>query len=343
MIRRPPRSTLSSSSAASDVYKRQITNTVGSPSTTFGLLTVNKGTSQATTLNCNIGGTLNTPVDNWLTLQNGTFNFTRTDPNSDFTVSTATPFTIPSTSGFGVNYTNSNSRNILIGNTANNSGDLLLSGVLTLVNGNIYVGPVAAPASNNDIEYSGGGASDIEIQGGNLVVNGQIRRNTSTTNGILTYNQSGGTVTINGNSAVAGYAKLEVLNPGSVFNMSGGTLTIIRGGGTTFGDLYLRPAGSLVTGGTIVFTNLIPNILQNYILDANIPLNNLTVTGPAGAGLNANVGLIVSPLVLNGTLTLSNARSIFNSNNINVSIKGDFDNSGTYNFGTNTTTFNGGV
>ena len=138
-----------------------ITNTVGSPSTTFGQLTINKGTSKATTLNCSIGGTLNTPVDNWLTLQNGTFNFTRTNPNSDFTVSTTTPFTIPSTAGFGVNYTNSNSKNILIGNAANNSGDLLLSGILSLVNGNIYIGPIAAPGSNNDIEYSGGGASDI--------------------------------------------------------------------------------------------------------------------------------------------------------------------------------------
>ena len=55
------------------------------------------------------------------------------------------------------------------------------------------------------------------------------------------------------------------------------------------------------------------------------------------------LSLIVSPLVLNGTLTLSNAQSIFNSNNINVSIKGNLDNSGTYNFGTNTTTFDGGV
>ncbi len=62
---------------------------------------------------------------------------------------------------------------------------------------------LAAPANNNDIEYSGAGASAIEIQGGNLVVNGQIRRNTSTTNGILNYTQSGGNVTINGNGANA--------------------------------------------------------------------------------------------------------------------------------------------
>ncbi len=320
-----------------------ITNTTGTPSTTFGQVIINKGTSQTTTLTCNIGGTLSSPADNWLTLQNGTFRYMRTDPGTDFTVSTTTPFAVPSTAGLYIDYANANNRNILIGNAANNSGDLILSGKLTLIRGSVYIGQIAAPANNNDIEYSGGGASSIEIQGGNLVVNGQIRRNTSTTNGILNYTQSGGAVIINGNGSNAGYAKLEVLNAGSGFNMSAGTLTIVRGGGTTYGDLYLRPASSSVTGGTIVFTNVIPNTLQNYLIDANIPLNNLTITGPAGAGLNANLGLLVSPLVLNGTLTLSNSQSIFSSNNINVSLKGNLDNSGTYNFGTNTTTFNGGV
>ncbi len=145
----------------------------------------------------------------------------RTDPATDFTISTTTPFTIPSTAGLIIDYANANNRNILIGNAANNAGDLLLSGKLTLIRGNVYIGPIAAPANNNDIEYSGSGASAIEIQGGNLVVNGQIRRNTSTTNGILNYTQSGGTVTINGNAANAGYAKLEVLNEGSSFNHVG--------------------------------------------------------------------------------------------------------------------------
>jgi hypothetical protein len=320
-----------------------ITNTIGTPSTTFGQVIINKGTSQTTTLTCNIGGTLSSPVDNWLTVQNGTFRYMRTDPGTDFTISTTTPFTVPSTAGLYIDYANANNRNILIGNAANNSGDLILSGKLTLIRGNVYIGQIAAPANNNDIEYSGGGASAIEIQGGNLVVNGQVRRNTSTTNGVLNYTQSGGAVIINGNGSNAGYAKLEVLNAGSWFNMSAGTLTIVRGGGTTYGDLYLRPASSSVTGGTIVFTNVIPNTLQNYSLDANTPLNNLTITGAAGAGLNANLGLLVSPLVLNGTLTLSNSQSIFSSNNINVSLKGNLDNSGVYNFGTNKTTFNGGV
>ncbi len=320
-----------------------ITNTMSTPVTIFSLLTINKGTTQATTLTCDIGGTLTTPVNNWLTLQNGTFRYMRTNPGTDFTISTTTQFTIPSTAGLTVNYTNANNRNILIGNANNNNGDLLLSGKLKLTNGNVYVGPIAAPANNNDIEFSGSGASAIEIRGGNLIVNGQIRRNTLTTNGNLKYIQTGGSVRINGNSANVDYAKLEVLNEGSGFNMTGGTITILQGGGVAYGDLYLRPASSSVTGGTIIFSNVIPNTLQSYSLDANIPLNNLTVTGAAGAGLNASLDLLISPLELIGSLTLSNLQSIFNANDINVHIKGNLNNSGSYNHGTNTTKFNGGV
>ncbi|MCB2220634.1 MAG: T9SS type A sorting domain-containing protein [Bacteroidetes bacterium] len=320
-----------------------ITNTTGNPLTTFSTVTIDKGSSQSTTLTCDIEGTLNTPDDNWLTLLNGTFRFMRTNPGTDFTISTTTAFAIPSTAGLYIDYTNANNREILIGDANNNNNDLLLSGKLTVINGDVYVGPMGAPANNNDIEYSGSGASAIEIQGGSLFVNGQIRRNTQTTNGNLKYIQSGGSVRINGNNANNDYAKLEVLNEGSSFYMSGGTLTIVRGGGISYGDLYIRPASSSVTGGTIIFTNVIPNSIQNYALDANIPLNNLTVTGASGAGVNANLNLFISPLELNGSLTLTNARSIFNSNDINVSIKGNLNNSGTYNYGSNTTTFNGGV
>ena len=118
-------------------------------------------------------------------------------------------------------------------------------------------------------------------------MNGQIRRPLASTNGILNYSQTGGNVYIFGNNPTTTNlikAKLEVLNEGSSFTMTGGTLTIVRGGGTTFGDLYLRPSSSSVTGGTIIFTQvpssgLVVNEDQSYSLDANIPLNNLTVTG----------------------------------------------------------------
>ncbi|AYB32672.1 hypothetical protein D4L85_19750 [Chryseolinea soli] len=326
-----------------------ITNTVGTPTTILGSVTVNKGSSQATTLNLNIAGTLTTPADNWLTLQNGTLQYQRPNPNTDFTISAATNLNIPSTAGLYINYTNSNNKNVLIASNGADASDLLLSGKLTVVNGNVYVGQVGTSAFNNDIEYSGNSAA-IQVTGGTLTVNGQIRRSTASTNGALSYTQSNGTVTINGNSSAGGLAtsltraKLEVLNTGSQFNMSAGTLTLQRGGGTTFGDLYIRPSSSTVTGGTIIFSNTVPNAVQNYTMDATASLNNLSVTAGGSNGTNATVTLMTNPLVLKGTLTLSNNKSFFNANNRNVTINQDLVNNGStasYVYGTNLTTFTG--
>ena len=329
-----------------------ISNTINSPTTTFGQVIINKGNSQATTLTCDIGGTLTTPVNNWLTLQNGTFSYERTNPaaGQHFTISTGS-FTIPQTAGLKIDMpSNTNNIRVLIGNATSDASDLFLNGTLNVANGNVYIGPITGTAlSNNDIEYSGNYAS-LRVSGGNLYVNGQIRRPTTSTNGVLSYIQTGGAVTINGLSSGGGAvtaatrAKLEIVNTGSVFNMSGSsTLTIVRGSGTTFGDLYLRPTNSTITGGTILFDNAVPNTAQTYSMDANVSLYNLTITG-AGAAKNATVGLSINPLVLKGSLTFTNANSILNANNFNVSIAGNLTNNGlpaSYLYGTNTTTFNG--
>lgn len=322
----------------------QVTNSEGgSPLTIFRNVTVNKGNSQSSVLTIDIGGTLNTPVDNWLTLENGTLEYKRTNPNSDFTISTVTPFTIPSTAGLWVDY--SGDRNVLIANSNSDTNDLFLNGKLTVVNGNVYVGHENAPNNNNDIEYAGGGASAIDVRGGQLVVNGQIRRNPSSASGILKYTQSGGEVLINGSNANTTNAKLEVLNSGSAFNMSGGTLRLVRGGGgNAFGDLYLRPQHSSVTGGDIVFEHNLGGA-QQYLLDATVPLNNVKIVGNAGTA-NSTVKLLISPLVLKGNLELSNANSVFDSNeeyNIGISIKGNLINNGVFAPREALTTFNGGV
>ena len=123
-------------------------------------------------------------------------------------------------------------------------------------------------------------------------------------------------------------AKLEVLNSGSDFTMSNGTITIVRGNGATitpsspFGDLFIRPQTSSVTGGTIIFSQG-ATATQNYFLDSNIPLNNLTITGAAGQP--ATVRLLTNPLVLNGNMTI-NANSVLSSNNINITFNGNLVN-----------------
>lgn len=324
-----------------------ISSTTGSPLTIFSTVTVNKGTSQATTLTCDIAGTLTTPANAWLTLTNGTFRYMRNNPSTDFTISTTTPFNIPSTAGLYINLiSNTGNRNVLIGNAANNNGDLLLQGTLTIVNGNVYVGrTVGTDNNNNDIEYSTSGTSAINVMGGLLFVNGQIRRNPSNASGILKYRQSGGTVTVNGQAFVNTNAKFEVLNTGSVLKMTNGTLTIVRGNGATttpssvFGDLYLRPDSSSVSGGTIIFSNTGVGAPHNYFIDAATPINNLTITGVSGN--YAAVRILASPLIINGDMVI-NSNSVLNANNINITFNGNFTNTpgaSGYLSGTNTTTF----
>jgi hypothetical protein len=318
--------------------------TGSTPYTTLGRVTVNKGSSAATTLTCNIGGSLTTigtlasPNDNWLTLQNGTFIYDRTE---DFNITTGSQFTISATAGLTINTPS----NVYIANAGVNTNDLILAGKLTLINGNVFVGQTPSTAFNNDIEYTSSGAASIDIQGGNLVVNGQIRRNPASAGSPLKYSQSDGSVTINGQAANVTNAKFEVLNAGSQFTMSGGTLTIVRGNGSTttpstpFGDLYIRPGTGSVTGGEIIFSHG-GTAEQNYFLDANIPLNHLTITGAAGQ--TATVRLLTSPLVLNGNMTI-NANSVLNSNNVSITFNGNLINTpglSGYIYGTNITTFN---
>ncbi|MHC1730991.1 MAG: hypothetical protein AB9888_02990 [Bacteroidales bacterium] len=313
------------------------------PVTIFNNVTIDKGNSPDTTITWNIGGTLTTLTNNWLTLVNGTLVYDRT---GTFSISTTTDFTIPSTAGLTLNTPS----DVFI---SNNGGTetLYLNGRFRIAGGggNVYIGPAGNTANNADIEYSGSGASLLEIQSGNLFVNGQIRRPLASTNGTLTYRQSGGSVFIFGNNANVAKAKLEVLNDGSEFTMTGGNLTIVRGGGTTFGDLYLRPAAATVTGGTVIFTQSpaagpANDADQSYLLDANVPLNNLEINGKTtGTNRNAELSLMISPLVLNGSLALSNNRSFFNSNNRNLTIKGSLNNNGTYSYGSNLTIFDGGV
>lgn len=306
------------------------TSISGAGSTTeFASIEVDKGTSATSILEVT-SSNFAIAQDPGLILTNGTFRLT----TAATITASSTTLTIPSTAALSAN-----GGTINIGTGASNANDLTLNGELEVVTGTINIGN-SANANSNDIEYASIGTPTIDVQGGTLFVNGQIRRSAVNTNGSLTYTQSGGTVTINGRANLATRAKLEVANSG-VFNMSGSsTLNIIRGGGTTFDDLHLRPGSSSVTGGTIVFGNGSATGNQAYSLDANIPLNNLTITEHPG-GVTSTLELDVFGMSLAGDLTISDGNSTFNTNGLDVTIGGDFSNSGTYTAGSNTTTFNG--
>jgi len=312
------------------------TGTNGSAITTLNSLTINKGTTQSSVLTMDVAGTLTTLSNNWLTLSNGTFRFAVPSKTITLTNTADNSYTIPATACLSVNAT---SAIIMISNINSNTSDLLLSGKLEVKTGTVNIGrSTMADNNNNDIEYASAGTPEISIEtGGILNVNGQIRYSTTSTTGSLIYNQSGGDVTIWGHNQEAARAKLAIHNLQSIFNMSDGTITIKTGGGTTFSDVYIRPDASTVIGGTISFdATTMGN--QTYKLDANTPIYNLTLTGAASN--TVTLDQTVSTLELLGSLSID-ANSTFNTNDLSISIGGNFTKSGVYNYGTNTTTFNG--
>jgi len=284
----------------------------------FNRLTVDKGISRSSVLNITSSAfsLSNNTLATSLFLPNGTFRLTS---NLTITLSTNGPFTIPSSGCLSAN-----GGTINIGTAANDNGDLLLAGCLEVLAGNLNIG-VAANNSNNDIEYAPAGSPAIIIQGGNLFVNGQIRRNTNNTLGSLLYNQSGGTVTINGqnqNAVSATRAKFEITNDGSNFVMSGGNLVIVRAGGINYGDLYITPELSNITGGTIQVGNAGTPAGQVFILNSSSPLWSLTIDGTTNP---KTLNLQVNKLVLKNNLSIHGS-SVFLANGLNINIGGNLTN-----------------
>ena len=225
----------------------------------ISLVTIDKGTSQEPSLTLNLSGNqeLNGLGSGWLRLLNGTFRYIRSGKTTTVNLSSNTLFRIPPTAALSIDASGTNPIPTL--NISNNEvadgADLMLFGKLELIKGVLTVGPPAGSLnSNNDIKYAKTGLPELIVQGGTLYVNGQIRREDDDINlGSLVYRQTGGDVIVGGNKALPNRAKFEVDNAG-VFEMAGGTLTVLRGGGTTYGDVYINPGTSNVTGGSVALS-----------------------------------------------------------------------------------------
>lgn len=313
--------------------------------TDFNTIIVNKGSSRNTLLEVKSTAlSLNTSLATALTLTNGTFRLT-----SPITLPLTNlgSFTIPISGSLSANGGTIN----IGGGSANNDTDLKLDGRLEVLAGAINIG-TSGNNLNNDIEYSSGGYPEIIVNGGSLYVNGQIRRVTTINTGSLNYTQSNdaSTVTIAGRNANATRGMLEILNAGSKFDMSGGTLNITGSFNTSASnDLYLAPDSSTVTGGTILFGSSVTpaNIAFNMV--TSVPLYNVAIDATTNP---KTLDLRIYPLTLKSNLTI-NGNSVFRANGLNVTIAGNLTNnnsnagqginSGGYQSGSTTqlTTFNG--
>jgi hypothetical protein len=292
--------------------------------TDFNILTVNKGTDRNSILETTINAfSLNTLLATALTISNGTF---RLSTPLTITLTTSSPFTIPISGCLSANIGTIN-----IGAANNNAADLILQGRLEVMNsGVINIGN--GSGSNNDIEYAAAGNPEINISGGSLNVDGQIRRNTINTLGSLWFNQSGGTITVKGNNLNTSRGSFEVVNSGSIFNISGGNLIIVKAGSITYADILITPQSSTVNnsygGHTLIIGNATTPASQVFKLNTSAPLWNLTVDGTTQ---NKTVNLSVNPLSLLDNLTINGngaaaTGSVFNAKELNVTIGGSLTN-----------------
>ncbi len=304
---------------------RSVTGTNGAASTNFAKVILNKGTSSAILLNVDVAGSLSAPSDSWLSLVNGTFRLSKSGTLT-LTNQPASDFVIPATTALSLNHVGAVINAAMVDD---NDADLILAGKLEVLNGTLNVGNVAH-TSHNDIEYSATNVPVITVSGnGILNVNGQIRRSTSVLLGALSYSQAdNSTVLVRGKNAEAASsfnlnrAKFEVLNPGSSFNMSGNSLLIIDRTGLAsgiFGDLYLAPSSSSVSGGEVrVGTSSTPPASSNFAVNSNVGFWDFTVDGTITSKTATIQG---NPITIKNNLSILNS-SVFNTNGLNVNIGG---------------------
>ena len=294
----------------------------------FYRIIMNKGAGQTNSFTFSddvtlSGVTSGLGVSKALELQNGILILDDVDINFDLTTGDDN-FSIPSTAELEIRQGQVN---------ANGNSGILLDGKL-LVSG----GTVDMIGGDNYIQYSASGNAEIEVTGGTLQVGSQIRRGTSSTEGVLKYTQNGGTVIVGENSAPEGTRGVfEILNTGSSFTHTGGDLHIVRQQtNPTFATLYLDPETSDLTGSTITLGHTGTPVNQEFGIYSTINLNNLVLNTT-----NSPVAKMWTiPLSINGELTLQSGTE-FNANGLDLNLYGDFTNSGIFTANENTTYIKG--
>ncbi len=287
---------------------------------------MNKGTSIASTMTISTGFALNGPTNtaiNALQLKNGllildnpAISFTLTSGNGDFS--------IPSTAGLEV-------KQGVVSVSGANTG-ILLDGLLKISGGIVNMDD-AVNGGNNYIEYSATGSAQLEISSGGLIVGSQIRRGLTSTAGILKYIQSGGSVTVAKNAASqVNRGVFEIVNSGSRFSYTGGSLTFVQGINSAFVPSvliettnYTFPNTQTITIGDpsspagVNFKNI--GIKTNQIWGGLI-LDNSSSNDPI-------VKLYTTPLTLAGPLTVNNGAT-FNAQGFDLTLRHNFTNNGVY-------------
>lgn len=286
----------------------------GSGTIHFYTLECDKGTDATSMLIMQNNATsVHDDTEPFLTLKNGTFQVDLGNGNTleltrqcDLTIATSAALSVKSGTVNVADY--------------NDHFDLVLNGSLEVLGGVLNIGNNSNNTTNSII-YSPTSTPRITVSGGQLNVNGLIRRSNGTRSGRLSYRQSGGDVLIRGKNRTNlthtpdGNALLEILNDDSEFTMSGGTITTMASGGTeTYGDILIRPATTSCTGGNIIIDG---NSDQKILSSAT--LHNITIKNGSSLTVYSNP--------INAYSIIIEENAAFKSNGYDLTIRHSISNS----------------
>ena len=296
-------------------------------------LITNKGNSTASSFTFNksivlSGSTSGAGVSKAVELQNGLLVLNNAGININLTTGDDY-FAVPSTAGLEVRAGTVNA--------VGNSG-IALDGLLKISGGTLNM-----LGGDNPISYSSSGHAAIDVSSGNLYVGSQIRRNETTGEGVLKYTQSGGVVEVGRDAAgIDSRGIFEVLNPGSSYTHTGGSFTLANDLRTNpvIGSIYFDPETvSLGAGTGFVIGNANTSYAgKDFTLYGGKAIQNLTIDN-VGTN-NPTVTSSVVPLFINEHLTIGSG-TVFDANGLDLTIKGNYTNAGTFTSNGNNTYFSG--
>ena len=288
----------------------------GAPNNTFGgtggttdirQITMNKGSSAAsilelTTSNFTVQG-VTTDVAGWLASGNGTFKLSGAFAGTN-RVFTAAAYTITAAGGFWLNNPNYT--------VAGQNGSPTQSGLLRISQGTFNIGT----ASGNSMGF--GGASTTIVEGG--AVNAAGRFGVSGSTNVISYTQTGGTVTVCtvGNASTT-LASFDLgTSTASTVSITGGTIVVqlANTGGSGPRD-YRHQAStgfSSATGGTLQLGNAASGAAKTFTMRGILP-GTMVVTNTSAGHTGQMDTTLVNYNNLSHNITI-NSGATFNANNV---------------------------
>lgn len=306
-------STNANTAAAGITFTGAASNTFGGTGATTDIrtLTVNKGTSNANTLELatstfTVQGVA-TDVAGFLTLTNGTFKLSGTFPLTNRVFPVAA-YSIGTTGGIWLN-----NPNVTV---AAQNGSPTCAGRFRVSQGNYNIGT----GTGNSMGFNTG--ANVTVEGGTITAAGRF--GVFTAGATLIYTQTGGAITVAtaGNTSTS-LASFDLGNgAASNVNISGGSISIVLANTAASGPRdYRHQAGAVgapqVTGGTLNLGTAGSGAAKNFTIVGVVPdlvLNTASAAHTATFASAAVFNNISRDITIGtgGTLTLGNQIFLFN-------------------------------